>query len=50
MGLLGNILSAPFKIINAPIKAGEKLFDLNKGDLDFTSKPLEALTKELAKI
>ena len=53
MGLLGKLLAAPFKIVNAPIRAAENL--LNGGervreDDRIFSKPLDALADELEEL
>jgi hypothetical protein len=50
MGLFGKLLAAPFKIVNAPIRAAENL--LNGGERvpeedRIFSKPLDAIADEL---
>lgn len=50
--MIGKILSAPFKIINAPIRAAENLLegdDVPEEERIF-SKPLDAIADELEKI
>ena len=49
MGLFGDLLSLPVKIVNAPLKALEDLVDTNEGDR-IISKPLEKLAEELEKV
>lgn len=49
MGIFGNILSFPVKIVNAPIRAAENLLDCDEDDR-IVSKPLDSLAKELKKI
>lgn len=47
MGLIGDILSLPVKVVNAPIKAVEKVIDSDVADIPQPSKLLEALADEL---
>lgn len=49
MGLFGDILSLPVKIVNAPIRAAENVLGCDKSDR-IVSKPLDALAKELEKV
>ncbi len=53
MSLLGDLLSAPLKIVNAPIRAAENLMldgkHTREGDR-FLSKPLDAVSDEIKKI
>ena len=50
MGLFGKILSAPLKIINAPVRAVENLMGAEEEDDRFFSKPLDAISEEIEKI
>ena len=49
MGLFGDLLSLPVKIVNAPIRALEDLVDTNEEDR-ILSKPLEKLSEALEEI
>lgn len=53
MGLIGKLLAAPFKIVNAPIRAAENLLNgcerVPDSDRIF-SKPLDALADELEEV
>ena len=46
MGLFGDLLSIPLKIVNAPIKAVENLIDVEPT----LSKPLSELSKQIEKV
>lgn len=50
--MIGKLLSLPFKVVNAPLKAVENLMvDEEVEDEDrFVSKPLDSIAKELEKI
>ncbi len=57
MGLIGKMLSMPLKVVNAPIRACEDLFEEATGGKDFgsedrrlLSKPLELLGDQIEKI
>jgi hypothetical protein len=50
MGILGDILSLPVKIANAPVKAVETLVGAEDADLPQPSKILEALSDELEEV
>ncbi len=50
MGLLGNILAAPIKIINAPIKVVEDVCGVDNDRDRIMSKPLESLSKHIQEI
>jgi hypothetical protein len=52
MGLFGKILSTPFKVVNAPIRALEDLMgtETTPEDERFFSKPLDELAKQLEKV
>ena len=50
MGLFGKLLAAPFRIINAPIRAVETLVNGGEKPADddrLLSKPLDAIADEL---
>jgi hypothetical protein len=49
MGLLGDLLSLPVKIVNAPIRAFEDVLDVDDRDR-LLSKPLDALADELEEV
>jgi hypothetical protein len=46
MGFFGDLLSLPIKIVNAPIRAVEDIFEVDEEDR-VLSKPLDALADEL---
>jgi hypothetical protein len=46
MGFFGDLLSLPVKIVNAPIRAVEDIFEVDEEDR-VLSKPLEKLADEL---
>lgn len=51
MGLLGKLLAAPFRIVNAPLRAIENvLADEPDEEERVISKPLKALADELEKV
>lgn len=50
MGLLGDLLSIPVKIINVPIKVVEKLTWAEDDEDCILSKPLDILANEIKKI
>lgn len=52
MGLIGDILSIPLDIANAPIKAAEEFMDGApvSDDDGFFSAPLDILSKQIKKI
>ena len=50
MGLLGDILAAPVRLANAPIRAAEKLLDPDSDrddEANVASKPLESLAQAI---
>lgn len=49
--LLGKIISAPVRIVNAPLRAMENLVDDSyREDERIVSKPLEELAKEIERL
>ena len=50
MGLFGELLSLPIKIINVPIKTIEKLTWAEDDEDCILSKPLDILANEIKKI
>lgn len=51
MGILGRILSAPVKVVNAPLQAFAKLTDTKDDPIwPDVSRPLEALGEALEKV
>jgi hypothetical protein len=53
MGIIGKLLSTPVKLVNAPLRALEDLFEYDgktKEDDRIISKPLQVLADELKKI
>jgi len=50
MGILGDLLAAPIKVVNAPVRALEDLFDCDNEDDRLLSKPLDAIAEELKKV
>lgn len=47
MGLFGDILSIPVRIVNAPIRVAENLIGCDHEDDRVLSKPLDLLADEL---
>ena len=50
MGLLSKLISAPFRIVNAPIRAAEAFMGCEREDDRLLSKPLDAIADEVEKI